>query len=509
MDSRTDENARASRARHGAGVRGRSTSAAASIRLRCGAGTRHRFVLWEGLRERDVEERKERMRALAERLGKAGHSSHARQLLARAAEARDNEELDEIERLVAKICAGEYRPLQRIHAGMTFRELGGLWTSGELHERWPDHVKAKKSADDDAGRFDKHIYPLVGDVLVAEFTLEDAERVMRKIPAKRSAASRRHVAQLIHRVMALAVYPCRIREASPIPRGWLPHVGPKKAFPILYPAEDARLLAFEDIPLLYRLLYGFLHREGMRRGEAVSLTWSDIDLDHGVVKLDENKTDHPRWWKLGAGVTEALTQWRSLRSQPKPEELVFVAPNGEQVDIDHLAERIRADLKRADVTRTELFSKGKNWGRFGAHCLRHSFVTRSLANGATEDWVRQRTGHRSNELLRYREVARSLAELELGDVTSLLEAIPELRKAAKVGRKVGHQEGEKVRRSQGDGESANDSEVVHERGLEPPHLSVPEPKSGASASSATRARRAGNRSALRAIAHGERAVHSP
>ena len=34
---------------------------------------------------------------------------------------------------------------------------------------------------------------------------------------------------------------------------------------------------------------------------------------------------------------------------------------------------------------------------------------------------------------------------------------------------------------------ANDSELVHEEGLEPPHLAVPEPKSGASANSATRA----------------------
>jgi hypothetical protein len=35
----------------------------------------------------------------------------------------------------------------------------------------------------------------------------------------------------------------------------------------------------------------------------------------------------------------------------------------------------------------------------------------------------------------------------------------------------------------------NNLKVVHEEGLEPPHLAVPEPKSGASANSATRALR--------------------
>jgi len=40
--------------------------------------------------------------------------------------------------------------------------------------------------------------------------------------------------------------------------------------------------------------------------------------------------------------------------------------------------------------------------------------------------VRQRTGHWSNELLTCREAARSLEELDLGDVDPLVHAIPEL-----------------------------------------------------------------------------------
>jgi hypothetical protein len=57
---------------------------------------------------------------------------------------------------------------------------------------------------------------------------------------------------------------------------------------------------------------------------------------------------------------------------------------------------------------------------------RHSFTTRNLALGKTDDWVRTCTGHTSNEALRYRETARSLEELELGDVAARVDAIPEL-----------------------------------------------------------------------------------
>lgn len=40
----------------------------------------------------------------------------------------------------------------------------------------------------------------------------------------------------------LAVFPMRIREANPLPRGWPPKLGAKKAKAWLYPDEDARLL---------------------------------------------------------------------------------------------------------------------------------------------------------------------------------------------------------------------------------------------------------------------------
>jgi integrase len=78
------------------------------------------------------------------------------------------------------------------------------------------------------------------------------------------------------------------------------------------------------------------------------------------------------------------------------------------------------------VKRPRLYQKGTNTLRFGTHGFRHSFATRSLATGKTDDWVRQRTGHTSDELLTYRESAKALEELHLADVQPLINAIPKL-----------------------------------------------------------------------------------
>jgi integrase len=48
------------------------------------------------------------------------------------------------------------------------------------------------------------------------------------------------------------------------------------------------------VPLEYRVFYAFDHREGMRKREAKRLAWPDLDLERGIVALDENKTDPPR-----------------------------------------------------------------------------------------------------------------------------------------------------------------------------------------------------------------------
>ena len=191
------------------------------------------------------------------------------------------------------------------------------------------------------------------------------------------------------------MYPLRIIEHSPIPRGFLPKPGASKAKVYLYPVEEARLLACKEVPLVFRVLYGVLAREGMREGEAVSLKWGRLDLERGAISLDENKTDEPRAWALDSSVVRALKVWKELHGNPDANKRVFLDANGGVLDDMKFAKLFREQhLKAAGVHRAELFERSKNRIPIRVQDLRATFVTLSLANAKSEAWVTDRTGHK-------------------------------------------------------------------------------------------------------------------
>jgi len=68
----------------------------------------------------------------------------------------------------------------------------------------------------------------------------------------------------MHRILGLAVFPLRLIKVNPLPKGFMPKVGLSKAKGYLYPDDDARLLGCAEVPLEWRVWYGFLDREGPR-----------------------------------------------------------------------------------------------------------------------------------------------------------------------------------------------------------------------------------------------------
>lgn len=377
--------------------------------------------------EEQASARKDVLAGVAKRLRAAGHGGEdGETLLRRLAEVPEGKPLENLLAGVDRLVAGQYVTRAKPDAKpTTFGDIASQWVSGELARKYPDHVKVKRSADSDEHRF-KHVLPLLATVPISAFELEHADRAMATLPPM-STASRRHIAQVIHRVLAIAVYPLKLIKASPIPPGWLPKLGPKIAKAYLYPDEDARLLGCVDIPIAWRLLYGFLHREGMRRSEALSLQWHDVDLVRGALALDKNKTDDPRAWALRPDVVEALCAWWKLRGGPGPDEYVFVDDAGHALTDDHTADRYRAHLETAGIARRQLFERSSARRRITFHDTRATFVTIALANGKTEAWVKARTGHRSSDqIATYQRAAQMVTELDLGDLLPLVEIVPEL-----------------------------------------------------------------------------------
>ena len=125
--------------------------------------------------------------------------------------------------------------------------------------------------------------------------------------------------------------------------------------------------------------------------------------------------------------------------------------------------------------------------------MRGTFVTLALANGKSEAWVQDRTGHTSSAMLnRYRRAALSASELELGTLAPLVEAIPELSSES-----IDHALPMSIGpASQSDATLVSGSSffsAVPKVGLEPTHLfRITDFESAASASSATSACRGGS-----------------
>jgi integrase len=313
-----------------------------------------------GLDEKAAEARKTAIAALVARLREAGHTSVIVNTIQKGAKA-SADDFRKLQQLVARIVAGKEPGLAgapRVRReGTTVAVLAEDWTTGKLAEQYPDHVRVKRSSAADArmlgwlGKVRLEDGTPFGDRAVATVTLDHCDHVMGALPkSAESPASRRQYAQALRRLLQYAVYPLRILPANPIPKGWLPRVSNDKAKAWLRPDEDLKLMQRRETPIVRRLLFGLLIREGLRLNEALSLTWTDVDLERGVLNLDTNKTDDPRSWAMGQDVAAALAAWRKLRGK-KAEKAPRIFPQALIGKRWPLARLLRDDLEAAGVYR--------------------------------------------------------------------------------------------------------------------------------------------------------------
>lgn len=417
------------------------------------AGTRRGFELVGITREAVARERCAAMAAISARLAATGHGAHVPRVLELAAKATTARAWDAVMSAAETLASGAAAPATGVP---TFGELAREWCSGDLARRFPDDVPTKSTSGDDLGRLRKWAFPVLEDVPVDLVTLDHARQVLAGIPPTKSRTTRRHVAQLMIRVMRWAVYPCRYVAASPLPKGFAGGKSAAKAKVYLYPAEDRALLACAAVPLANRVLYGVLAREGMRAEEARSLTWGDVDLERGSVRLDTNKTADPRAWAMAPDVVRALRWWCE---QVPHERADLVFPG---LDRPYWAAHVlREHLRAAGVDRAELYQKTEARQPIRLHDLRATFVTVSLATGRTETWIADRTGHRSSAMINtYRRLARTHAELAQGALAPLDEALG-LTHERPIGGSDGGDSGYLGAQNMGQDENADESCSVH------------------------------------------------
>jgi integrase len=366
-----------------------------------------------------AEDRAARMQAIVSELvatklpdGKKTMAAEAPIALKNLGEAKSPKTFDAVEKTIraamAMAAAEPHRP-----APLTFRDIAMQFIDGRLRARFPDcgHRRLLKPLRPRTVETQKthlnRVQSVLGNTLVTAITKKQCDEVKTKLSASGlESSSRRGTLVFVRLILSFAVDPLEILQVAPIAASWVPpKTAREKAFQYLDPREDEILVCCKKIPLVYRLFYAFLVRNGGRRDETLALTWGDVTFASGKCNLDETKTNRPRWWVLDADVVRALEAFKPIGASP--DDIVFKG-----VRRDKIAAKLRLHLRLAgiDKLRPELLKQSAARRHLVLHDLRATFVTIAMACGWTEFEIMRRSGHvTSTELQKYK---RDVAELQ-------------------------------------------------------------------------------------------------
>lgn len=170
----------------------------------------------------------------------------------------------------------------------------------------------------------------------------------------------------------------------------------KKEMTVWSPEQFAKAIEYETDET-YKMFYTFLYLTGVRRGEALALTWKDIDLKAGTVRINKSLTIKQQGggWKITQPKTESSIRTIGMPSvltdrlksfRKRREHNAFVFGNG-----DHpiLTEAIRRHLLAC--------AKAAGLPEIRLHDLRHSHASMLISAGVPITAVSKRLGHSNIE----------------------------------------------------------------------------------------------------------------
>jgi len=162
----------------------------------------------------------------------------------------------------------------------------------------------------------------------------------------------------------------------------------------------------------YEPAWTFLATTGMRRGEALGLRWTDLDLEakrptatirRAAIAIShrrekgKTKTGKSRLIELDARTVDALKSWKARQGEERlmvgpgyknDEKLIFTLPSG----IGYHPERFSREFERKQATYNRLHPTTP-LPRLRLHDLRHTWATLALQAGIHPKIVSERLGH--------------------------------------------------------------------------------------------------------------------
>ncbi len=315
-------------------------------------------------------------------------------------------------------------------------------TVAHYAERWCRWRKGKGlgCVEGDRVLLARHVLPDIGEFDVRTIARDDLKRLVAKLDAKvtvgrsqdgkpfsaKTAINAWGVARALFRDAQRAkdVTLC-VRDDNPAEGVAGPDAGPKKAKTYLWPSEFDTLMRSERVPRRWRRLFALAVYTYARAGEIAALRWQDVDLEHGVVHVHQaidrvrdrknvkaTKSETARRIPVEPALLPLL---RAMHREGKGNPRVFVMPS-----VGILSRKLKVYLRRAGVTREDLFESDATRKAITFHDLRATGITWMAARGDDALRIMQRAGHADFETTKiYLREAENLAAA-FGDVFPVL-----------------------------------------------------------------------------------------
>jgi len=209
----------------------------------------------------------------------------------------------------------------------------------------------------------------------------------------------------------------RVRDDNPCLGVAPPDLDDPKQLQWLYPDELLTLLSCEQIPLDARREYALGVHLFVRAGELKALSWSDIDLGHGLISVRlsfDRNTGTIKQTKTGnkgnrrfAIEPTLLPLLRAMHAEAGGEGTVV------RLRLQKLwASHLRKHLRLAGIRRAELFHTDATRKQLRFHDLRSTGLTWMAIRGDDPLKIQQRAGHTSFAMTqKYIRTAEAVGEV--------------------------------------------------------------------------------------------------
>lgn len=309
------------------------------------------------------------------------------------------EVIDKLADLRVKYNKGEYAKRNDI----TIREWCDYWITKKVEPNITEQSLIRLR-----GMFNNHVYPVIGNILLQNIDKQTMEEFYAKVFQQKKGKNYSEHTYSHSTVNALSVQikkclqyavDCGILQKNPHNGVELHKLRPPKKISAYSNADQEKIIAFCRKGSKNHRIFYFLISTGLRFGEAVALTWDDVDLDTGKISIT----------KTAVSIRGSMV----IQDRPKTNagiRTIFVGDNvrtwlqEEYNEQDHDANYRNLVFPNLRMNIMNQANAIKCWGNVcktigieyqGMHSLRHTWATRALEKGVDVKTVSAMLGHKN------------------------------------------------------------------------------------------------------------------